>query len=131
MTGIKWTETGGPRAVGNGADGINQRIDHADAIPTDSPDGELPALGRHTLKEHKAAVHNAPDRWLFDERDLASVLKGKHQAPFSMPPQFTSTYFQPVGWPQDAENSILNCQNGEMLFRLYQPLSVPPQPRLI
>ena len=30
------------------------------------------------LREHKAAVHNAPDRWLFDERDLASALKGRH-----------------------------------------------------
>jgi hypothetical protein len=37
MTGIKWTETDCPRAAGNGADEINERIDHADAIPTDSP----------------------------------------------------------------------------------------------
>jgi hypothetical protein len=98
MTGIKWTETGGPCAAGNGADEINERIDHADAIPTDSPDsgiqsdagepgGELPALGRHTLtgrgciavpKELEAAVQNIPDRWLFDERELAIALKQKH-----------------------------------------------------
>ena len=30
------------------------------------------------LKEHRAAVLSAPDRWLFDERDLASLLKRKH-----------------------------------------------------
>ena len=30
------------------------------------------------LKEHNAAVHDAPDRWLFDERELASALKGRH-----------------------------------------------------
>jgi hypothetical protein len=31
------------------------------------------------LREHNAAVHNAPDRWLFDERELASALKQKHR----------------------------------------------------
>jgi hypothetical protein len=78
MTGIKWTETGSRCAAGNWADEIDENIDHVDAIPTDSPGGELPALGRHTLKELEAAVQNIPDRWLFDERELASALKGKH-----------------------------------------------------
>ena len=30
------------------------------------------------MKKLKAAVQNIPDRWLFDERELASVLKRKH-----------------------------------------------------
>ena len=34
--------------------------------------------GIAALEEHEAAVHNVPDRWLFDERELASVLKQKH-----------------------------------------------------
>ena len=30
------------------------------------------------MKELEAAVQNIPDRWLFDERELASALKRKH-----------------------------------------------------
>ncbi len=98
MTGIKWPQTGGRCAGEIGADEINERIDHVDTIARGSlnsgpqsdagePGSELPDLGRHTLagrgciavlKELEAAVQNIPDRWLFDERELASALKQKH-----------------------------------------------------
>jgi len=42
-------------------------------------DGDLEQRGGiAVLKEHEVAVHNVPDRWLFDERELASALKEKH-----------------------------------------------------
>ena len=41
VTARQGPQTGDPRAVGNGADGINERIAHVDTIPTGSPDSGI------------------------------------------------------------------------------------------
>ncbi len=49
------------------------------------------------MKELEAAVQNIPDRWLFDERELASALKRKH--PLVYPDYVTALKSWVADWP--------------------------------